>query len=79
MNYAFASFMESLIGKKYTTPYKRTRYTEVGSKLVKFLNDTKDEGYKQDIEIIDKWSKILGLTDWFYWTDFENVPANYLD
>ena len=79
MNYAFASFMESLIGKKYTTPYKRTKYPEVGSKLVKFLNDTKDEGYKQDIEIINKWSNLLGLTDWFYWTDFEDVPINYFD
>lgn len=79
MNYAFASFMECLIGKKYTTPYKRTNYPEVGAKLVKFLNETKDGGYKQDIEIINKWSNLLGLTDWFYWTDFEDIPLNYLD
>lgn len=79
MNYAFASFMESLIGKKYTTPYKRTKYPEVGAKLVKLLSDTKDQGYEQDIEIINKWANILGLTDWFYWTDFEDVPPNYLD
>ena len=79
MNYAFASFMESLLDKKYTTPYKRTKYPEVGTKLVKFLKDTKDEGYKQDIEIINNWSNILGLSDWFYWTDFENVPQGYLD
>lgn len=79
MNYAFASFMESLIEKKYTTPYKRTEYPEVGAKLVKFLIKTKDEGYKQDIEIINKWSNLLGLSEWFYWTDFENVPIDYLD
>lgn len=79
MNYAFASYMESLIGKKYTTPYKRTKYPEVGAKLVKFVTDIKDEGYRQDIEIINKWTSLLGLTDWFYWTDFEDVPPGYLD
>lgn len=79
MNYAFASFMEPLIGKKYTNPYKRTKYPEVGAKLVEFLYETKDEGYKQDIEIINQWSNLLGLSDWFYWTDFENVPHDYLD
>jgi hypothetical protein len=79
MNYAFASFMESLLDKKYITPYKRTKYPEVGTKLVRLLKDTKDEGYKQDIEIINNWSKILDLPDWFYWTDFEDVPPGYLD
>jgi hypothetical protein len=79
MNYAFASFMESLLDKKYTTPYKRTKYPEVGTKLVKFLKDTQDEGYKHDIDIINNWSNILGLSNWFYWTDFENVPQGYLD
>ena len=79
MNYAFASFMESLIDKKYTTPYKRTKYPEIGAKLVKFVNGTKDEGYTQDIEIINNWSNLLGLSDWFYWTDFEDVPQDYLD
>jgi len=79
MNYAFASYMESLICKKYTTPYKRTKYPEVGTKLVKLVSNTKDEGYKQDIEIINKWANILGLTNWFYWTDFEDVPSDYLD
>lgn len=79
MNYSFASYMESLVSNKYTMPYKRTKYAEVGAKLVKLVSETEDEGYKQDIAIINKWANILGLTDWFYWTDFEDVPRDYLD
>ena len=26
------------------------------------------------IEITNEWAKILGLSDWYSWTDFENVP-----
>lgn len=78
MNYAFAYFMESLISKNYIAPYKRTPYVELGTKLANLVIETEDHGYKQDIEIIDKWVNILNLDGWFFWTDFEDIPPDYL-
>jgi hypothetical protein len=78
MNYAFAYFMETLIGKKYLPPYKRTKYVKLGTKLADLVLETEDRGYKQDIEIINKWVKLLGIEGWFYWVDFENIPTDYL-
>jgi hypothetical protein len=79
MNCAFAYFMETLLGKKYLSPYKRTKYMELGNKLANLVLETEDRGYKQDIEIINKWVELLDIQDWFYWGDFENVPTDYLN
>lgn len=78
MNYAFALYMESLLGKKYTAPYRSTSYTSLGSKLADIVLKSEDQGYKQDIEIINQWTDMLGLKGWYYWTDFEDVPPDYL-
>jgi len=79
MNYAFAYFMGSLLSKNYITPYKRTPYIELGTKLADLVIETEDHGYKQDIEIIDKWVNMLDLDGWFFWTDFETIPSDYLE
>lgn len=79
MNYAFAYFMGSLLSKNYIAPYKRTPYIELGTKLADIVIGTEDHGYKQDIEIIDKWVNMLDLNGWFFWTDFETIPSDYLE
>jgi hypothetical protein len=78
MNYAFALFMELLIGKKYTAPYRNTPYTGLGSRLADLVIKSEDMGYGQDIEIINQWTDMIGLKGWYYWTDFEDVPSDYL-
>lgn len=78
MNYAFALYMEYLLGKKYTAPYKSTPYTGLGSKLAEPVIKSEDLGYKQDIEIINQWTDMLGLKGWYFWTDFEDLPPDYL-
>lgn len=78
INYSFALFMESLIGKKYIAPYKSTPYTGLGSKLADLVMKSEDKGFLQDIEIIDQWTELLGLKGWYYWADFEDVPPDYL-
>lgn len=78
MNYAFALCMESFIGKKYTAPYRSTPYTSLGSKLADLVLKSEDQGYRQDIEIINQWTDMLGLKGWYHWTDFEDVPSDYL-
>ncbi len=78
MNYAFAYFLESLIGKKYSAPYRNTPYKELGSELVDIVMKSEDQGFNQDIEIINQWTEMLGLKGWYYWSDFEDLPPNYL-
>lgn len=78
INCSFAISMESLIGKKYTAPYRNTSYLELGRKLADLVIRSDDKGYKQGIEIIDQWTELLGLKGWFYWIDFEDVPLDYL-
>jgi len=34
--------------------------------------------YEGDIRMINEWAKFLGLTEWFGWLGFEDVPGNYL-
>lgn len=78
MNYSFARYMESLTGKKYTAPYRSTPYIGLGGKLAELVLNSEDNGYRQDIEIINQWTDMLGLQGWHYWTDFEDVPSGYL-
>jgi len=78
INCSFAIAMESLIGKKYTAPYRSTPYTGLGSKLADLVIRSEDRGFKQDIEIINQWTEMLGLKGWYYWADFEDVPPDYL-
>ena len=49
---------------------------EYGKVLYQHLEEP-DQGYLQDIETTNYWAKILGLSDWFEWTDFEDVPESY--
>jgi len=77
MVYAFLSAIGLLIGEDYSQHF--APYPEIiqyGKVLVKLLEEP-DRGYLQDIETTNYWAKILGLTNWFSWTDFENVPEEY--
>ncbi len=78
ISYSFALCMESIIGKKYTAPYKKTPYIDIGGKLANLVLESEDQGYKQDIEIINQWTDMLSLKGWYYWIDFEDVPPDYL-
>ena len=77
MVFAFLTSIGLLIGEDYSqhfAPYPEI--VQYGKVLVKLLEEP-DRGYLQDIETTNYWAKILGLTNWFSWTDFENVPEGY--
>ena len=79
INCSFAIAMESLLKKKYTTPYRNTSYIGLGSKLADLVMKSEDRGFNQDIEIINQWTEMLNLKGWYYWRDFEDVPSDYLN
>lgn len=77
MNYAYLRAIGSIMNIDYTKnfePYPES--ITIGKKLYKLI-ETPDQGFLQDIETTNNWAKILGLTNWFSWTDFENVPEGY--
>lgn len=77
MVYAYLRKIGWLIGEdfcQYFEPYPKS--ITIGTDLLTFL-ETPDLGYLQDIETTNQWSKKLELTDWFSWTNFENIPPNY--
>lgn len=79
LNYSFAICLDHIIGKNYSAPYDLeviVEYGECAIKLTDFVLQ-EDKGYKQDIEIIDKCAKVLGIREWYEWTDFENIPPDY--
>jgi hypothetical protein len=79
MVYAYLKAISLLIGGDIIQHFdSHPEIVEVGEWLFKFL-DCPDLGYLQDIETTNEWAKFLGLTDWFSWTDFENVPVEYCD
>jgi hypothetical protein len=35
--------------------------------------------YEGDVAMIDKWAQFLGLSKWYDWVGFEDVPLDYLN
>ncbi len=80
LNYSFAICMDNIFGKNYSAPYDFEVLVEFGECAIELTNIIlqEDKGYKQDIEIIDKCAQILEIEEMFEWTDFEDIPPDYL-
>ena len=76
MNYAFFRIIGMHFGVNYVRSYNSSPYFDRGKKLAKITENYVDS-YEGDIEMVKKWADFLGLSGWFTWTDFENVPKNY--
>lgn len=79
MVYAFLKSIGVLIGVDFSKHFDAyPEIVEYGKVLYKFLEEP-DKGYLQDIETTNYWAKILGLSDWYSWIDFEDVPESYYE
>ena len=77
MNYAYAKAIDSIFEMNYSSFYTDLPNLDLGEKLYSYLEE-KDEGFLQDIKIIDKWAGLLNLKEWFQWINFEDIPGDYL-
>lgn len=75
MNCAFFKLLGECFGTNYVGGYRRTPYLVQGEELARMTKACSD--YGGDMENINGWVKFLGLSDWFEWTGFEDVPASY--
>jgi len=62
----YALFLDELWGKiRFFKPYEGTEFEKLAVKLLRL--NKKDKGYAGDIEVINKWAKMLGLDGYFSW------------
>jgi len=78
MNYCFFKFLGQYLHTDYLKPYWGFKHKVKGEELVKITFDHEDS-FVGDVEMSNKWANFLNISDWFAWTDFENVPANYIE
>lgn len=75
--YAYLRGMTTITGEYYTAVFKRyPDIKKIGRKLYRFL-ESEDNGFVQDVDIINAWAEILEVTDWFTWIGFEDAPDTY--
>jgi hypothetical protein len=76
MNSAFYRALDLILGTSYHKAFEEFSRSRTAEKLFAPLQEA-DHGFEQDMRIIRQWTNILNLSDWFSWTDFENVPPDY--
>jgi len=79
MNYAFFRIIGFYIKTNFLTPYNQTAYVRRGKGLAEYTEKNYTNDYEGDLKMIDYWARYLGLSNWFAWTGFENVPEGYLE
>ena len=78
MNYAFFNILGRKIGINLIRPYDKTPYVKKGRKLAALTEKNYVDSYDGDIVMINLWAEFLNISTWFDWTNFENIPDNYL-
>jgi hypothetical protein len=78
MNYCFFKLLGQYLNSDYLKPYREFKYKEKSEELVKITLGYEDN-FIGDVEMSNKWANFLNISNWFAWTDFENIPANYLE
>jgi len=77
MNYAFFNILDSHIKTDLARPYLNTPFSKKGKQLIKLTEKDYENTYEGDIFMIQKWAEFLGLSKWFEWVRFEDVPLDY--
>lgn len=78
MNYAFFRILGMYFKINYLKPYNNSPYLNKGKELASITEDYIDN-YEGDIRMVNRWAEFLNLSKWFSWTDFENIPDNYVE
>jgi hypothetical protein len=71
MNAAFAEFWaRHLADPRLSLPYKAAGFAKAGEELLRALDEVPDDA-SADCQLIDLWSKQLGLTGWYQWRPYD--------
>ena len=79
MNYAFFRVLGMHFGVNYVQPFSNAIDLNKGKALAEMVTREYLDNFEGDVAMINRWAEFLGITGWFQWVDFENVPANYME
>jgi hypothetical protein len=79
MNYAFFSILGDHLKAGLAEPYRNTPFSRRGKQLVRLTKKDYLNTYEGDIAMVNRWAEFLGLSKWFDWVGFEDVPEDYLN
>lgn len=79
MNYTFFKILGDHFKVDLAKPYNPTPYKKRGKQLLTLTRKDYANNYGGDITMINRWAEFFGLSGWFEWVNFEDVPAGYTD
>ncbi len=79
MNYAFFDILGDHLKIDLAKPYRNTPFMKKGKQLVRLTEKDYVNTYDGDVAMINRWAEFLGLSKWFDWVGFEDVPQDYLN
>ena len=79
MNFVFFNLIGSHIKADLARPYRNTPFSKKGKQLMQLTEKDYVNSYEGDRFMIDRWAEFLGLSKWYSWVGFEDVPPDYLN
>lgn len=77
VNYAYLRSVGIMLGRNLVRDYTDPTIVELGKGLAAVLEEP-DTGFDGDVRESNQWAAMLGISDWFDWQAFEDMPASYL-
>lgn len=74
MNHAFFLALDRVLGTAYAKPFEKTPFASEGRKLLELAGPEPWDSLAGDIRVATAWARHLGLTGWFSWVHYKNVP-----
>lgn len=65
-------------GVNYVQPFSGAINLNKGKALAEMVTKEYQNNFEGDVILINRWVEFLGITGWFRWVDFEDVPTNYM-
>jgi hypothetical protein len=77
VNYAYLRSVGILLGRNLVRDYADPAIVTLGKRLAAVLEEP-DTGLEGDVRESNRWASMLGISGWFGWQAFEDVPESYL-
>ncbi len=76
MNYAYFNALAKKTKFDLESAYDNFEFEDKGRLLIEIMGKY-ENNFDGDVKRINDWASILGLSSWYEWKRFEDVPSNY--
>lgn len=77
VNYAYLRSVGIMLGRNLVRDSTDPAIVQLGKRLATVLEEP-DTGFEGDVRESNRWAATVGISDWFDWQAFEDVPTSYL-